>query len=102
MDKTYPTWRSKLSSVVWPAACAEGVALVALFLTIATCAPVIHFTYFATRLGKALLWAVLIVCVASLITFLLALFAYGWRRIAGIVVALVTFLVSLGMIGVAE
>jgi len=102
MDKTYPAWRCRLSSFVWTAARVEGATLFALFVTIATCAPTIHFTYFTTKLGRTLLLAVAIVGLASLLTFFLALFAYGKRRIGGILIALATFLVSFGMIGFAE
>jgi hypothetical protein len=102
MQRIFSAWRDKLSSWVWRVACAEGILLVTLYVVIAACAPEMHFTYFATELGGALLIAMMLICLVSLLTFSLALFAHGRGRIAGVLIAFATFAVSFGMIGIAE
>ena len=102
MKRIFSAWRDKLSSWVCRVARAEGVLLVTLYVVTAACAPEMHFTYFATKLGSALLIAVMLLCLVSLLTFSLALFAHGRGRIAGVLIAFATFALSFGMIGIAE
>lgn len=102
MKKVSPAWRDRLSSRVWQVACAKGIFLLALYVVIGTCAPAMYFTYFATKLGKALLIMMMLICLVSLLTFSLALFAHGRGRIAGVLIVFTAFALSLGMIGIAE
>ena len=102
MKRIFSAWRDRLSSWVWRVACAEGILLATLYVVIAAWAPKMHFTYFATKLGRALLIAVMSICLASLLTFSLALFARERGRAAGALIAFATFALSFGMIGIAE
>jgi hypothetical protein len=102
MKRIFSAWHDKLSSWVWRVACAEGILLVTLYVVIAACAPKMHFTYFATKLGRALLMAMMLICLVSLLTLFLALFAYGKERIAGLIIAFAIFALSFGMVGIAE
>jgi hypothetical protein len=102
MMRIFPAWRQRLSSWVWRLACAEGILLVILYVVIAECAHDMHFTYFVTKLGRTLLIAMMLLCLVSLLTFPLALFAYRRGRIAGVLIAFQTFALSFGMIGIAE
>ena len=102
MKRIFSAWRDRVSSRGWRVACAEGIALVTLYVVIAACAPDMHFTYFATRLGRALLIAMMLICLAPLLTFFLALFGYGRGPIAGVLIALATFAPSFGIVGIAE
>src|ERR1700733_4313131 len=79
MKRIFSAWRDKLSSWVCRVARAEGVLLVTLYVVIAACAPEMHFTYFATKLGRALLIAVMSICPASLLTFFPCSFC-AWKR----------------------
>jgi hypothetical protein len=102
MTTSHPSWRSKVTTIAWYAACSEAIGLVALFVTIAACASAIHNTYFVTKLGRFLLAMIALICLASFFTFQLALFAYGKRRVGAVLFSLATLLISLGMLGVAE
>jgi hypothetical protein len=102
MTTSYPSWRSKVTTVAWYAACSEAIGLVVLFMTIACCADAIHNTYFVTKFGRFLLLMIALICIASFFTFQLALFAYGKRRLGAVLFSLATMLLSLGMLGIAE
>jgi hypothetical protein len=102
MKRIFSASPQRLSSWVWRVACAEGILLVTLYVVIAACAPDMHVTYFVTPLGRALLLAMMLICLVSLLTFFLALFAYRRERIAGVLIAFATFALSFGMIGIAE
>jgi hypothetical protein len=102
MKRIFSAWRDRLSNWVWRVAWAEGILLITLYLVTAACAPDMHLTYFATKLGRALLMAMMLICLVSLLTLFLALFAYGKERIAGLIIAFAIFALSFGMVGIAE
>ena len=102
MKRIFSAGHQRLSSWVWFVAFAEGILLVTLYVVIAEWAPDMHFTYLVTMLGRALLIAMMLICLVSLLTFSLALFAYRRGRIAGVPIAFQHLLFSFGTIGIAE
>jgi len=102
MKRIFSAWLQRHSCWVWHVAFAEGILLVTLYVVIAACAPDMHFTYFVTKLGRALLIAMMLIGLASLLTFSLLSSRIEEGGLLECSSPFKHLLVLLGMIGIAE